>query len=230
MARRKDEKSGFSRRSFLRRMRWAPLLFLPAPIQGFSFPSVRHESSRDRNASFPFADFRLTPHYPAKSPLEDVLARVVPGSDEYVTEKYACEIMRHLTEWSEALKASPPALAVVAKFLDVSIEATTLIPVQEKTLRSGNGIDVLRRRFSMEAVTGRERFLQEVHSYLAPLASLETTEFEIVGLGDSAGLSPTVQLHIRYDFVGTRTDNGREERIGTWQTDRTRNEDRKSDG
>src|SRR5207253_8481356 len=75
MARRKDEKSGFSRRSFLRRMRWAPLLFLPAPIQGISFPSVRHESSRDRNASFPFADFRLTPHYPAKSPLEDVLSR-----------------------------------------------------------------------------------------------------------------------------------------------------------
>src|SRR5947199_261831 len=149
MARGKDEKGGFSRRSFLRGMRWAPLLFLPAPIRGICFPSVRHEQPGNRSASFPLADFRLTPLYPAKSPLEDVLARVVPGSDEYVTEKYAFEIMRHLTEWSEALKASPPALAVVAKFLDASIEATTLIPVQEKTLRSGNGIDVLRSRFSL---------------------------------------------------------------------------------
>jgi len=224
MARRKDDNRVFSRRTFLRGMQCAPILFLPAPIRWLPLPSKPRDASRDRPADFPFADFRLTPHYPAKSPLEDVLARVVPGSDEYVTEKYAFEIMRHLTEWSEALKASPPALAVVAKFLDASIEATTLIPVQEKTLRSGNGIDVLRRRFSTEAVTGRERFLQEIHSYLAPLARLETAEFEIVGIRESAGLSPTVQIHIRYDFVGTRKDNGREERVGTWKTEWTRNE------
>src|SRR5437667_11202461 len=223
MARRKDEKDGFSRRSFLRRMRWAPLLFLPAPIQGFSFPSVRHESSRDRNARFPFSDFRLTPHYPAKSPLEDVLSRVVPGSDEYVTEKYAFEIMRILAEWSEALKLAPPALAAVAKFLDASIEASSLIPTQEKTLRTGNGIDVYRRWFSTNGITGRERFLQEIQSYLAPLARLETAEFEIVGIKESAGLSSTVQIHIRYDLVGTGKDKGREERIGTWKTERTRN-------
>ncbi len=196
MTRCKDEKSSFSRRSFLRGMRWAPLLFLPAPIQGLSFPSVRNESSRDRNARFPFADFRLTPHYPAKSPLEDVLSRVVPGSDEYVTEKYAFEIMRILAEWSEALKLAPPALAAVAKFLDASIEASSLIPTQEKTLRTGNGIDVYRRWFSTNGVTGRERFLQEIQSYLAPLARLETAEFEIVGVKESAG-SRTVQIHIR---------------------------------
>src|SRR5204862_6304085 len=73
-------------------------------------------------------------------------------------------------------------------------------------------------------VTGRERLLQEIHSYLAPLARLETAEFEIVGIRESAGLSPTVQIHIRYDFVGTRKDNGREERSGTWKTEWTRNE------
>ncbi|PYU50521.1 MAG: hypothetical protein DMG53_02940 [Acidobacteria bacterium] len=222
MARRKDEKSGFSRRSFLRRMRWAPLLFLPAPIQGFSFPSVRHESSRDRNASFPFADFRLTPHYPAKSPLEDVLSRVVPGSDEYLTEKHAFEIMRLLAEWGEALKFSPPALDALAKFLDASIEASSLIPTQEKALRRGNGVDVYRRWFSTTGVTGRERFLQEIQSYLAPLARLETAEFEIVGIKEGAGLSRTVEIHIRYDLVGTRKDNGREERIGAWKTEWTR--------
>src|SRR5882724_118068 len=141
MARCKDEKSSFSRRSFLRGMRWAPLLFLPAPIQGFSFPAVRHQSSRDRNGSFPFADFRLTPHYPAKSPLEDLFDRVVSGSDEYVTEKYDLEIMRLLGEWGQALKSSPPGLAVVAKFLDASIESSSLIPTQEKGLRTGSGIE-----------------------------------------------------------------------------------------
>src|SRR5437016_12717274 len=99
MARRKDDNRVFSRRTFLRGMQCAPILFIPAPIRWLPLPSIPRDASRDRPADFPFADFRLTPHYPAKSPLEDVLARVVPGSDEYVTEKYAFEIMRHLTEW-----------------------------------------------------------------------------------------------------------------------------------
>src|SRR5436853_7349444 len=117
MARRKDDNRVFSSRTFLRGMQCAPILFLPAPIRWLSLPSIPLDASRDRPADFPFADFRLTPHYPAKSPLEDVLARVVPGCDEYVTEKYAFEIMRHVSAWSEALKASPPALAAVAKCL-----------------------------------------------------------------------------------------------------------------
>src|SRR5207249_8013775 len=124
MARRKDDNRVFSRRTFLRGMQCAPILFLPAPIRWLPLPSKPRDASRDRNASFPFADFRLTPHYPAKSPLEDVLSRVVPGSDEYLTEKHAFEIMRLLAEWGEALKFSPPALAALAKFLDASIEAS----------------------------------------------------------------------------------------------------------
>jgi len=224
MAHRKDDNQVFSRRTFLRGMRWAPILFLPAPIHGFPLPSLHRDTPGGRTADFPFADFRLAPHYPVKSPLDDILSRVVPGSDEYVTEKYAFEIMRLLGEWSQALKSSPPALAAVAKFLDASIKATSLISVQEKTLRSGNGIDVFRRRFSTEVVTGRVRFLQTIQSYLAPLARLETAELEIVGIKESVGLSPTVQIHIRYDLVGTRKDNGREERIGAWKTDWARDE------
>src|SRR6266852_3023724 len=139
MVRHKDEKHIFPRRTFLRGMQWAPVLFLPAPIHAFPFPSILTETSGDRISAFPFGDFRLTPHYPAKSPLDDVLSRVVPGADEYVTEKYAFEIMGLLAAWSESLKAAPPALAVLAKFLDASIKATSLVPVEEKTLRSAYG-------------------------------------------------------------------------------------------
>src|SRR3977135_249856 len=100
MARRKDEDHIFSRRTFLRRMRWAPLLFLPAPILTSPFPSILAGTSGDRT-SFPFSDFLCPPHYPAKSPLDDVLRLVAPGADEYVSEKYAFEIMRLLSEWSQ---------------------------------------------------------------------------------------------------------------------------------
>jgi Flp pilus assembly protein TadD/peroxiredoxin len=126
--------------------------------------------------------------------------------------------MRLLGEWSQGLKATPPALGVVAKFLDASIEASSLVPTQENTLRPGNGIQAIRRRFSTNVVAGRERFLQEIKSYLAPMSRLETAEFEIVGIKESAGSSPAVHIDIRYDLVGTRTDMGREERIGHWLT------------
>ena len=84
---------------------------------------------------FAFTDLRLTPHYPTKSPLDDILLKVVPGADEYVTEKYAFEIMQLLGEWSRALKTAPPALASLAKFLDASIAATSLLPTREVVAR-----------------------------------------------------------------------------------------------
>ena len=94
-------------------------------------------------------DFRLTPHYPARSPLDDVLRYVPPGSDEFVTEKYAAEIAQHLEEWGgESCDRIPASLNVLAKFLDPSLQAASLIPTQEKTLRSANGITAIKRKFS----------------------------------------------------------------------------------
>src|SRR4029077_4931696 len=91
MTRYNDEEHALSRRSFLRRMQWAPVLLLPAPLQARVSPPPG-EKLGDRHSSFRFADLRFTPHYPTKSPLDDVLRKVVPGTDEYVTEKYAFEI------------------------------------------------------------------------------------------------------------------------------------------
>src|SRR5882724_3874593 len=214
----RDFDHGFSRRMFLEKMRWTPFLFLPAPLRGAPFQSVGAGSGAERNAFLPVADFRLTPHYPAKSPLEDVLRLVAPGSDEYITEKYAFEIGRLLSDWSRELRSAPPAVAVLAKFVDPAIEATSFVPVSERPRRSGTGIEVWRRQFSPVAVAGRDRFLQEVQRYLAPLLRVETAEFEIVSIRARAGSSPTVDIEIRYDLVGIRSDKGREERIGHWLT------------
>ena len=71
---------------------------------------------------------------------------------------------------------------------------------------------------------GRERFLQEIKTYLASMSRVETAEFEIIGIEEIAGSSPLVRVEIRYDFVGTRTDAGREERIGQWLTQWSRDE------
>src|SRR5271155_1738551 len=224
MARRKDEDFAFSRRNFLRKMRWAPALFLPAPLYAPPFRSLFAEIPGHGNRVFDFADFRVTPHYPVKSPLDDFLRKVVPGTDEYVTEKYAFEIGRLLEGWSQGLRSEPPALSTLAKFLDASIEACSLVPVQQTALRSGNGIEVFRRRFASNVVPSRERFLQEIKTYLASMSRVETAEFEITGIEEIAGALPRVRVEIRYDIVGAAKDAGREQRLGHWLTQWARDE------
>jgi tetratricopeptide (TPR) repeat protein len=213
-----------SRRSFLQGLSWAPVLFLPAPLRTLPFGMGRAQSQSGRNAALLFADFRLTPHYPAKSPLDDVLHLVVPGADEYVTEKYAFEIMKLLDEWSQGLKTAPPAAAVLAKSLDPAMQAASLKPAEETALRSGYGIDVLRRRFAADITSGRDRFLNEIKNYVSEIPRLETAEFEIVGIRELPTTPPAFLADIRYDLVGTKKGMEREERIGYWRTQWSRDE------
>jgi tetratricopeptide (TPR) repeat protein/peroxiredoxin len=156
--------------------------------------------------------------------LEDVLRLVVPGSDEYITEKYAIEIESLLKQWSHSLKASVRDLAALAKFLDPSIEASSLVPVKEITLRAGDGIDIARRLFAGNVVRGRERFLEEIRTWLGQVSGVETAEFEITGIEEIASQPLSVRLDIRYDIVANRNDERREERVGSWRTEWTRDE------
>jgi len=220
MARHKDEKH-ISRRTFLRGVRWAPVFFVPAPLRALPF-GPKFVAPPRAIPFLPFADLRLTPHYPAKSPLDDVLRLVAPGSDEFVTEQYAFEIGRLLNDWSQALKAAPPGLSALATFLDSSLEATPLASSQESSVRSGGGIEVMRRRFAANATKDRERFVDEMKKHLAPFVRLQTAEFEITNVKEIAGTPLTVQAEIRYDLAGTLADGVREERIGNWSTRWTR--------
>src|SRR6266404_5346896 len=145
MARNKNG-NHISRRNFLRGMRWAPVLFVPAPMRALPFGPKLAAPPR-AIPSFPFADFRLTPHYPAKSTLEDVLRLVAPGADEFVTEKYAFEITALLNEWSNALRGGAPAIGLLAKFLDAAMEGTPLGHAAERRVRSGGAIEIVRRQF-----------------------------------------------------------------------------------
>lgn len=207
-----------SRRTILKSMSLAPLLLRPAPFCGSSLLFGTTKFPADRNPAFPFSDVRLTPHYPAQSPLADVLRLVPPGSDEYITEKYAFEIESLLKQWSQALKASAQDLSPLSNALDASIEASSLVPTRESSVRSAYGIDVVRREFSAGVVQGRERFLRNFRAWLGPVSHIETAEFEIYGIEQLPGSPLTVRLEIRYDIVASRNDNRREERVGSWST------------
>jgi Flp pilus assembly protein TadD/peroxiredoxin len=220
MSRRKTPDQTLSRRAFLKRMGIAPVVLYPAPFYGlrFGFPFATLE-----HPPLALADFRLKPSYPAMSPLEDVLRRVAPGSDEFVTEKYVSEIEMVLRNWSESLRKSPGDQSVLARFLDPSITAFSVANAKESTVRAGEGIDVTRRQFGSSVLAGRERFLRELHEYLGVNSRVETAEFEIVSIQEIADSPLTVRLDIRYDMVIAYNNHRREERVGHWLIECSRN-------
>lgn len=224
MTRHKNENQFLSRRTLLKSMGLAPLLLRPAPFYGSWFLFDPSSVFPDGNPASPFYDLRLTPHYPEKSPLADVLRLVPPGSDEYVTEKYAFEIESRLKQWSRDLKASVRDLSSLAKLLDPSIQASPLVPAKEIPLRSGYGIDCVQRQFPAHVFPGPERFLQEIQLWLEQVSRVETAEFEIYGIEEISSAPLIVRLDIRYDMVASRQDERREERVGSWRTEWLRDE------
>ena len=151
---------GLSRRQLLKSLSLAPLVLRPSPFHGSALLFAQPEAVLDPNSAFSFSDARLIPHYPVKSPLADVLSLVAPGSDEYITEKYAFEVESLLNQWSLDLKASIRGISSLSKSLHPSIAASPLISTKEIPLRSGYGVDVVRRQFTAQPVSGRERFLR----------------------------------------------------------------------
>jgi len=224
MIRPRNESPILSRRALLKSMGMAPLLLRPAPFFGLARPFGPPGAFADRTPFLPFSDVRLTPHYPVKSPLAEVLRRVLPGSDEYVTEKYAFEIDLLLKGWGEALKTSVLDHSALAGLLDPSIETVPLTPVREIPLRSGFGIDAVRREFGSTVVQGREHFLTEIRGWLARVSQVKTAEFEIYGIEEIDRMPLTLGLQIRYDLAVLRNDGQREERVGYWRTEWRRDE------
>lgn len=196
----------------------APLLFLPAPIINASFRSVL------ALPHFPLADTRLTPHYPARSPLEAVLRFATPGSDDFITEGEAFQIAKLLTDWSRTLEANSAATPVLSGFLDPEIQSTGFATLRESPLRPGDRIEVVRRTFQSEMFRGRERFLREMKNYLATFRHIETAEFDIYECDPVSDSPLTLEAKIRYDIAGILSDQARSERIGSWTTRWSQNE------
>src|SRR6266849_9916135 len=94
----KNGKHKASRRTFLKQVQWAPVLFLPAPICSALIHPRLQRITDDHAPQFSLASASFVPNYPAKSPLDDILRLAAPGTDEYVVEGYAFELSALLRE------------------------------------------------------------------------------------------------------------------------------------
>jgi Flp pilus assembly protein TadD/peroxiredoxin len=205
----------------LKSMGLAPFALHCAPFYGSSllgnplFDSMT--AAPDRTGGFPFADTRFRPHYPSKGPLEDVLRLVAPGSDDYVTERYAFELDALLKQWRAALKASTKDHATLAGLVSPSLVASSFVIAKETNLRSGPAVNTAKRNFDGHVLTGQESFLKAFAAWLGPVTSIATAEFEITDIEVIKDSPITVRTAIRYDLVMTLSGARREERVGSWR-------------
>lgn len=211
-----------SRRALLKGLACAPVLLRPSPLHGASLLLESMGIHPAPQWPLRFADVRLAPVYPGKSPLEDILRLVPPGSDEYLTEQYAFEIQTLLDQWSRALRAAAHDTTAAANLAAASIQFTRLLPARESTVRTGGGLEILRRQPQGDVLRGPAQFAGQLQDWLRPLTSFDTAEFEITGIEQTGSNPLTVQLEIRYDITGRRTHGKCEERIGHWHTEWTR--------
>src|SRR5215470_15327360 len=213
----KRGEQGRSRRAFLKQMAWAPMLFLPAPLRGTLARSGLGGFSATRIPHFPFADVSFLPHYPEISPIDALLRFAQPGTDEYTAEGYAAQIMNLLAAWSNELRSDSRGISRLRDFVAPSIEFTPFSAQRETSVRSGGGIEVWRREFPAHAMSGRDGFLNEITKYFSELKSLETVDFEIYSCRVMGSAPPTMTAEVRYEIGGSRIDDSRESRAGSWR-------------
>jgi len=200
-----------SRRALLKSVSFAPVAFLPAPFRLLA-------SGLGRGVDLPFADFRVTPHYPAKAPLDDVIPLVVPGTDQFITEKYAFEIERQLKLWAHELQRGAARLESLQQVCDAQIRGSDLSKWAEQTIRNRYGINLSSRKCTGTEVGG-EAFLVGIQTYFSSMLSVKTAEFQVISIQRHAASPLSVAAEIRYALVGNARIGGREQRIGTWQTE-----------
>ena len=208
-----------SRRNVLKGLGSVPLLLRPAPLLGLGFTEPRAAAHGD----FSLADIRLSPHYPSQSPLSDIFRLVPPGSDDYPLEKCAIEIETLLNHWGDAIKQSLENVPELSAFIEPQIETSIAEKATVEPVRTGFGIKTLRRSFPSASQRTRAQFVQGVREWLIPASTIHTAEFEVYGIELITQSPFTLRADIRYDLVMTTAADTREERVGSWHTEWSRN-------
>ena len=162
-------------------------------------------------------DYRLTPRYRTKSPLDEVLRKTEPKLDEFPTEKYAEEIEAILGEWRSAIEHSPSDVRPLLKVLSSNFEGSALGKGKEQVLRSEPGLQVWRSDSSSSRMLKREDFAREIRSFLSRNSSLITAEFKLASIRAVTQFPADIETRVRYDLVSSRPDCHREQRVGHWE-------------
>ena len=196
-----------SRRALLKGIGAAPLLFRPAPFSA----STGFFYAAPALTSIDITEARYTPSYPARSPLEDVLRRVRPGSDEFLLEAPAFEINQVLSRWSHTLRTG--GWSDLRDDVQPGVAFTSFTPAHQTSLRSSALIQTLRCTFGGSPLSGIAPLLASLEEWTGSATRILTAEFEITAI--TALEHSEMETEVRYSVV-TEAGTQREQRVGTW--------------
>ena len=231
---RRAESLVLNRREFLRHIAYAtgyvaPVL-LPAPLRSAAWPITGFRALPGHApGEEALPDFRLTPAYPNRSPLDEMLRLATPGTDVYVTEKLAAELQAWFAALRGLLRPRVSGATDLAQLLGESLQANELTTPRETRSRPSNsGIELRKRDYAGAARAGKDEFVQHSARYFESLGSIATAEFEITSLRQTQTEPVEVDAEIRYTLVGTRAERPAvpsriEQRVGVWRMSWRRN-------
>jgi len=206
----------FGRRSFLQQFCFgAGATLIPSRLWGLAGPERLFSTSRTSEDT----GFYLRPRYRSQRPLDAMLAKVEPGLDQFISEKYAAQLAGILDALSNGLLRSPADPQVISQDLAPNFSATSSKPVESRLLRNSLGIEVRRNKFSSELNLNAEMFLKEWQASFRAFSRTETVEFQITSINAAEGWDAPRQIEtrVRYEVVGRGKGVHREQRVGEWQ-------------
>jgi tetratricopeptide (TPR) repeat protein len=162
------------------------------------------------------AGCRFKTHELLSPSLQKFFAAIEPGSDPFLCERYAADLGVIFQQWSTALRDSPGDPTALTNTLAPDIDFVPFDSFDRKILREGPAIRVEAIQFRPTPSNGRDAFLKSLASYLHSFSRIETAEFLITGLRIANPSPVAVEIRVRYDLVGSRDRDIREERVGSW--------------
>jgi Flp pilus assembly protein TadD/peroxiredoxin len=163
----------------------------------------------------------LTPHYRSRSSLDKILEKVDPAQDVFPTETAAFEINRIFLRWGESLTAASPDVGEIQKSLNSSFVGSLFQFTAGTVPRSDATLGIWRRHFSVHSTLNSTDFVSHLRHYFGSQKFL-TAEFKIVDISLPSTSDASVRARIRYDLVDTGPVYHRQQRIGFWDTEWSR--------
>ena len=164
----------------------------------------------------------MLPQYRSQREIEDVLRKVRPGFDEFVTEKYAEQIAAVLRGWSSQLLESSLNNTAIAKAMSENFSGASPEATQTQMVRGDSQLQVSRLQFADKPALSRREFLDKWHASMSAFSKLLTAEFQVTSVQtgspspSSSGNPDSLVTRVRYEFVGEGAHFFREQRVGNW--------------
>ena len=152
------------------------LHFFQVPSRGIVFAS---DLLNRASAPSPDGEFQLHPHYRTQRPIDELLRKIRPGLDEFVTEKYASEIETILRQWQSGLLKSPRNFQSIKESLAPMFRGSTPKATRSRIVRSTAPVEVRQSVFDNDQSISAQEFVPALKGSMEALEQLITADLQV---------------------------------------------------